>query len=72
MNIDDAYRLCPFCGVSEELSSGEIYCRRCGAKMIQRCTECNEPIYYPTARFCPSCGQEYRSGFTDGRDVKPI
>ncbi len=55
----DIYRLCPECGNFAHLSLGQIYCVNCGAKMIDRCFRCGEPIIYPTARFCPICGEGY-------------
>jgi hypothetical protein len=50
------YRYCPhcanFCHFTEKLD----YCILCGTRMIDECPECREPIIYPTAKFCPACG----------------
>jgi len=27
--------------------------------MVCECSECLEPILYPTAKYCPSCGVSY-------------
>ncbi len=56
---EESYRVCPACGTYEEVRINSIYCRECGKKMIERCQDCLEPIYYPTSRFCPCCGLEY-------------
>ncbi len=64
-NTDQSYRLCPSCGFYEEHASGKTYCSVCGMKLLEQCPECYEPIYYPTAKFCPACGGEYIAGRTD-------
>jgi hypothetical protein len=35
------------------------YCGVCGEKLIDHCPRCHEPILYPTAKFCPLCGERY-------------
>jgi predicted amidophosphoribosyltransferase len=54
--VRERYRLCPSCGNFAGLSERQSYCMMCGATLIDKCPGCNEPILYPTARFCPLCG----------------
>lgn len=54
--VQERYRLCGqcgnYCGAAENL----VYCTLCGGKLMDECPRCNEPILYPTGRFCPRCG----------------
>ncbi|CUS96430.1 zinc ribbon domain-containing protein [Candidatus Chrysopegis kryptomonas] len=56
--LKDRYMLCPECGNFAHISLGQVYCIVCGAKMIDRCPRCEELIIYPTAKFCPVCGEK--------------
>ena len=58
--------VCPACWVPStppdvrwSLSDAK-FCLRCGEKLRDRCSSCDEPLLF-TARFCPSCGRPYRS-----------
>lgn len=53
----ERYKLCSVCGNFVSLSEKDQFCVICGAKLIDECPNCREPILYPVARFCPSCGQ---------------
>lgn len=57
--LKDRYRLCPNCGNFAHFSLRQFYCIVCGTKMIEECPKCKEPIIYPTAKFCPICGESY-------------
>ena len=59
---NESYRLCPACGAHEIITVAVLYCREGGEKMIERCQDCLDPIYYPTSRFCPCCRLEYVAG----------
>ena len=56
--MKDRYRLCPECGNFSHVSLNHIYCTVCGTRLIDRCPGCEEPIIYPTAKFCPVCGEK--------------
>lgn len=51
------YKLCLQCGNFSHSTEEQIFCMLCGAKLVEKCPCCQEPIYYPTAKFCPACGQ---------------
>ncbi len=55
----ERYKLCPSCGNFADFNSNETYCILCGTKLLDACPECHAPIHYPTAKFCPSCGEKY-------------
>jgi hypothetical protein len=61
----ERYRLCPQCANFCALAEPQAYCMICGAMMIEECGGCKEPIIYPTARYCPACGDALVKG--DGR-----
>ena len=56
----DLYKLCPRCGNFSHINEKQNFCQVCGELLIDKCPHCREPIYYPTARFCPVCGERYR------------
>ena len=60
LNNEDAYRLCPKCGNFVNISQPDEYCIVCGEKLITECPNCKESIRYPTAKFCPVCGERYK------------
>ncbi|WNN92037.1 zinc ribbon domain-containing protein [Gloeocapsopsis dulcis] len=37
------------------------YCFSCGTQLRERCVSCNEPIKSIKFRFCPYCGNAYKS-----------
>jgi rRNA maturation endonuclease Nob1 len=55
--VHDRYRLCGHCGNFSSASEPQTFCMLCGTKLIDACPRCKEPIVYPTARFCPACGE---------------
>jgi len=59
----DLYRLCPRCGNFVHISQPDVFCIVCGEKLITECRHCGEPIRYPTAKFCPVCGEGYGGKF---------
>ena len=56
---DEKFKLCPCCGNFAGFGENERYCIVCGEKLIEACPSCREPIFYPTAKFCPVCGEKY-------------
>jgi len=56
----DPYRLCPSCGNFSGIGENHQFCTVCGEKLIEACLKCGEPIHYPTAKFCPKCGEGYK------------
>jgi predicted amidophosphoribosyltransferase len=56
----ERYKLCPGCWNFYPLTEDQIYCITCGEKLIEECSKCHTPIFYPTARFCPQCGEGYK------------
>ena len=56
----DTYTICQSCSYFSLSFEKHKFCILCGGKMTAECAECFEPILYPTARFCPSCGTPYR------------
>jgi len=55
--VRERYRLCPQCGNFSHFSERHAYCILCGVKLLESCPGCREPILYPTAKFCPACGE---------------
>ncbi|MGC8596158.1 MAG: double zinc ribbon domain-containing protein [Candidatus Kryptoniota bacterium] len=55
----ERYRLCPGCGLYYSMAEQVLFCPNCGERLIEECPRCGEPIVYPTAKFCPVCGQKY-------------
>jgi Double zinc ribbon len=55
------FRLCLECARAVPVHSGELFCVNDGSKLIEACPRCGSGITSPEARFCPSCGFEYRS-----------
>ncbi len=55
----DRYAICPSCAYFSHSTEHLTYCILCGTKMVCECSECLEPILYPTAKYCPSCGVSY-------------
>lgn len=53
----EQYKLCMQCGNFCHLTEGQAFCMLCGTKLIEKCPGCHEPIFYPTAKFCPACGK---------------
>jgi len=66
----DRYKLCPSCGNYSHFAEGQTYCIICGAKMICECADCLEPIIYPTAKHCPSCGTGYHEKFSEAVNME--
>ncbi|PYE49988.1 double zinc ribbon protein [Deinococcus yavapaiensis KR-236] len=54
---DVAYRLCPRCLRAVPLHSREQYCVNDGARLLEGCPRCGEPITSPYAHFCARCGE---------------
>ena len=54
--IKERYKLCPACSNFIYYSARLSFCTVCGGKLIDECPQCQAPIIYPTARFCPVCG----------------
>jgi rRNA maturation endonuclease Nob1 len=52
----DRYKLCPKCGNFSHFTEPQDFCMVCGTKFLTECFTCHEPIIYPTATFCPACG----------------
>jgi hypothetical protein len=67
--LRERYRLCPNCGNFCHFDEEQKFCIRCGTKMIEECLQCLEPVIYPTAKFCPACGEVLVAGddTTDAR-----
>ena len=55
--MQDYYRLCQKCANYSHMDMGHVYCIVCGSKLIDRCPQCANLIEYPTARYCPHCGE---------------
>lgn len=55
------YKLCPACGNFSNVYEKQDYCIVCGKKLIEKCSNCNEPIIYPTAKYCHKCGKAYKN-----------
>ncbi len=55
-----AYRICPKCARAVPQGSNEFYCSNDGTKLLEVCTKCQTPITSPYARYCASCGTEYK------------
>ena len=53
------YRLCPKCGNFSNILERQSYCILCGTKLIEECTQCNQPILHPYGKFCYHCGAPY-------------
>ncbi len=53
----ERYKLCPLCGNFVSFAGKDTFCIVCGTKLLEACPNCSEPVLYPVARFCPSCGQ---------------
>lgn len=60
-------KICPRCwtpGNQAELiwlNPRSKYCFVCGTQLCDRCSQCNEPITSIKFRFCPFCGNAYKS-----------
>lgn len=60
-------KICPQCwtpGTEAEamwLNPRSKYCFACGTQLCDRCSSCNEPITSIKFRFCPYCGNAYKS-----------
>jgi rRNA maturation endonuclease Nob1 len=52
----DRYKLCSNCGNFSHISEPQEFCMVCGTKFLMECWKCHEPILYPTATYCPACG----------------
>ena len=65
----ERYRLCGQCGNFSDVSEGHTFCILCGAKLMEECPRCKEPIIYPTARFCPACGERLVSEENSTREI---
>lgn len=72
--IRDRYAICPCCDYFSHSAEHVAYCILCGAKMSIECAECLEPILYPTAKYCPSCGVPYHlpAATANAADLKKI
>ena len=55
--IRDRYKLCAKCGNFSHFAEQQNFCMVCGAKFLSECPRCSEPILYPTAVYCPLCGE---------------
>lgn len=61
-------KICPQCwtlGTEAEamwFNPRSKYCFACGTQLRDRCISCNEPITSIKFRFCPFCGNAYKSG----------
>lgn len=62
MESQARYRLCPKCARAVPVDSTERYCINDGAKLLESCPRCGTAITSPYARFCGSCGTDYRGG----------
>jgi hypothetical protein len=62
------FRLCLECARAVPVHSGELFCVNDGSKLIESCPRCSAGITSPEARFCPSCGFEYRSRPASNRE----
>ncbi|PSB28739.1 hypothetical protein C7B70_20240 [Chlorogloea sp. CCALA 695] len=40
------------------------YCFSCGTQLRDHCSQCNQPITSIKFRFCPFCGNAYRTHLT--------
>ena len=56
-----AYRICPKCARAVPLESQEFFCSNDGTKLLEACASCQAPITTPYARFCSSCGSEFKA-----------
>jgi hypothetical protein len=54
------YRLCLRCFRAVPATSSECYCTNDGTKLLEACPSCGTPITSPYARFCATCGLEFR------------
>jgi hypothetical protein len=55
-----AYRICLKCARAVPLESNEKFCSNDGEKLLEACPSCQNPITSPYARFCSSCGTEFK------------
>ncbi len=53
----ERYKLCPACGNFVSFLEKDVFCMLCGQRLTDACARCHEPIIYPIAKFCPSCGE---------------
>jgi transcriptional regulator with XRE-family HTH domain len=64
VEIDQTNNVCTKCwnpGSAPDIRWSMVdakFCLRCGTQLINKCTECKEPIWLK-ARFCPQCGKKY-------------
>ncbi len=55
------FLLCPTCSRSVPAHTQENFCPNDGAKLLEACPSCAQPILTPFARFCAGCGFEFAS-----------
>ena len=72
MSTHARFRLCRTCSRAVPAESKERYCINDGSRLLESCLGCGAHITSPYARFCPACGQEYRSSMAEPNpaDVK--
>ncbi len=68
----ERYKLCPSCGYFVGFAEAQSYCMICGARLIEGCPDCLEPIIYPVAKFCPVCGRRLVKGNEAGGGFQSI